>query len=149
MTGWQPAAEARCPAGTDEEVVVPRSGRLHPIQVHRGLKPPEAVLGSLSDLDDETVSIVVSGTDEPLRASVFDPDRLRAVLEGDDVTRTDKGALVLYSRSYGILAVATGPRVAPAQVHCLWGVVRIDNGEAVEVPAADDSQPDWQLLALR
>ena len=121
--------------------------QLHPSQVHRALRPPAALLGSLVDLDDDVASIVVIGTAEVLTVSVIDQRRLGAALARDDLTLTPRGALVLCSPSYQVLAVATGPQVAPAQVHCAWSVVRIDKGEAVEVPAAHDGQPDWQLFA--
>ncbi|MFI5045641.1 MAG: hypothetical protein ACHQIG_01140 [Acidimicrobiia bacterium] len=122
---------------------------LPPSRVHRALQPPEAVLGSVVDVDGDAVSIVVSVTDEVVRARVCDPDRLQTLLGSADVTRTFAGPLVLCSRSYGVLAVATGPEDAPERVVCMWGVVEIgEGGGAVVIPASGEGQPDWQLFVL-
>jgi hypothetical protein len=56
--------------------------------------------------------------------------------------------LVLVNEAYGLLGVATGPLEAPRQLRVQSNVSRIDDGEAVEIPASDDDQPCLQLIAI-
>ena len=56
--------------------------------------------------------------------------------------------LVLVNETYGLLGVATGPLEAPRQLRVQSNVSRIDDGEAVEIPASDEGQPCLQLIAL-
>ena len=75
------------------------------------------------------------------------PDRLAAVLRRADVSLVETAPLVLVSEAYGILGIATGPPEPPAQLRVWSNISRIEDGEAVEIPAVDPEQPDLQLLA--
>jgi hypothetical protein len=74
------------------------------------------------------------------------PDRLAAILGREDVTRIGRDPLVLVSEARCPLALATGPSEAPAKIAIRSNISRLENGEAVEIPSADDAQPSWQLV---
>jgi hypothetical protein len=77
------------------------------------------------------------------------PDRLTAILARGDLTTLGGSPLALVSESRGILGIATGPAEPPQQLRVWSNVSRLEEGEAVEIPAADEEQPSLQLLAAR
>jgi hypothetical protein len=77
------------------------------------------------------------------------PDRLAAVLRRADVSVVETAPLVLVSEAYGVLGIATGPAEPPAQLRVWANISRLEDGEAVEIPAVDEEQPSLQLLAAR
>jgi hypothetical protein len=77
------------------------------------------------------------------------PERLAAVLRRADVSVVETAPLVLVSEAYGVLGIATGPAEPPAQLRVWANISRLEDGEAVEIPAVDEEQPSLQLLAAR
>ena len=75
------------------------------------------------------------------------PDRLTAILARGDLTTFRGSPLALVSESRRILGIATGPAEPPKQLRVLSNVSRLEEGEAVEIPAVDEEQPSLQLLA--
>jgi hypothetical protein len=75
------------------------------------------------------------------------PDRLAAVLRRADVSLIETAPLVLVSEAYGVIGIATGPAEPPPQLRVWSNISRIEDGEAVEIPAVDPDQPNLQLLA--
>jgi hypothetical protein len=94
----------------------------------------EALVDPLSE--HETVALVVAR-----------PKRLAAVLRRSDVVLIETAPLVLVSEAYGVLGIATGPAEPPVQLQVWSNISRLEEGEAVEIPAVDEEQPSLQLLA--
>jgi hypothetical protein len=76
------------------------------------------------------------------------PTRLAAVLRRADISLLETAPLVLLSETYGVLGIATGPAEPPAQLRVWPNISRLEEGEAVEIPAVDEDQPSLQLLAV-
>jgi hypothetical protein len=132
--------DARWPGG--------RPAAVHHVQARRAFRPgggayPGRLISALDGealvarLDDhETVALVVAR-----------PERLATVLRRADVVLIETAPLVLVSEAYGVLGIATGPPEPPAQLRVWPNVSRLEDGEAVEIPAVDEAQPSLQLLA--
>ena len=124
--------------------------RVHHIQARKAFGPAggaypgrliswldgEALVDRLSD--HVSVALVVSR-----------PDRLAAVLRRADISLVETAPLVLVSETYGVLGIATGPPKPPLQLRVWPNISRLEDGEAVEIPAVDEEQPSLQLLAAR
>ncbi|MFY3745571.1 hypothetical protein ACOQFB_16790 [Anaeromyxobacter sp. Red801] len=81
--------------------------------------------------------------------TVPEPDGLREVLGRGDVCRwRGGGALAALSLPYGLLAIAVGPSAAPDRVELNYGVVRVEDAVAVEMPGDAPGQPSWYLFAV-
>lgn len=159
MTVRQPAVRNGANAGIDEEAAVSealdarwpagRPATVHHIQARHAFRPgagaypgrlisalnTEALIDPLSD--HAGVTLVVAR-----------PTRLAAVLQRADISLIETAPLVLLSETYGVLGVATGPAEPPAQLRVWPNISRLEDGEAVEIPAVDEDQPSLQLLAV-
>ncbi len=124
--------------------------RVHHIQARKAFRPGggsypgrliSAVAGEalVARLSDHVRVVLV----------VARPDRLAAVLRRADVSVVETAPLVLVSEAYGVLGIATGPAEPPAQLRVWANISRLEDGEAVEIPAVDEEQPSLQLLAAR
>ena len=137
----------RMPRGSDHPNF--HTGAVHPIQARLAFETDaEAYLGRLIDVRDHVVTLERVSDRNRRTVRVFLASRLSAILQRTDLTRVDGTPLVLVNEAYGVLGVATGPPEAPPQLRVQSSVSRIDDGEAVEIPAPDDDQPSLQLIAL-
>jgi hypothetical protein len=124
--------------------------RVHRIQARRAFRPGGGSYPGrlISSLDGEAL---VARLSDHVRVVlvVARPDRLAAVLRRADVSVVETAPLVLVSEAYGVLGIATGPAEPPAQLRVWANISRLEDGEAVEIPAVDEEQPSLQLLAAR
>lgn len=80
--------------------------------------------------------------------AIAESERLKAALERADVCRWQgKGALAVVSLRYRVLAIAVGPAELPQRVEMNYGVVRLENGVAIEMPSGSPDQPSWYVFA--
>ncbi len=75
-------------------------------------------------------------------------DRLAEVLARPDLCRVQGHPLALVNEHHRVLAVATGPAGPPPRLAVLL-VSRLEDGGVVELLAEDETQPAWQVFALR
>jgi hypothetical protein len=135
------------PAGSDHPNF--HTGAVHPIQAHLAFEiGAEAYLGRLIELRDDIVTLERLSDRNKRTVRALVASRLSSILERSDLTRLDGTPLVLVNEAYGLLGVATGPLEAPRQLRVQSNVSRIDDGEAVEIPAPDEDQPSLQLIAV-
>jgi hypothetical protein len=124
--------------------------RVHHIQARRAFRPGGGSYPGrlISALDGEAL---VARLSDHVRVVlvVARPDRLAAVLRRADVSVVETAPLVLVSEAYGVIGIATGPAEPPAQLRVWANISRLEDGEAVEIPAVDEEQPSLQLLAAR
>ena len=104
-------------------------------------------LGVLLAVDGTTVTLGLLTDEAVYRFVVPEPERLAAVLGRRDLCRLDGRPLVLVNRHYQALGIAVGPPVPPDQLSVCYGVCRIEDGAAVEIPG-NDGQPSWHVFAL-
>jgi hypothetical protein len=127
-----------------------RPAAVHHIQARRAFRPGSGAYAGrlISALDGEALVDRLSNQ-ETVALVVARPERLAAVLRRTDVLLIETAPLVLVSEAYGVLGIATGPAEPPAQLRVWSNISRLEDGEAVEIPALDDDQPSLQLLAAR
>jgi hypothetical protein len=154
----QPAARHGANAGIDEEAfmrerVHPRwpAGRptsIHWIQARLAFESgAESYPARLICVDHGTVLVERVDVRTMTVLVVALPDRLTALLARDDLTMFLGTALAVLSERYGVLGIATGPSELSCELRLRSNVSRLENGETVEIPAVDDTQPSFQLLA--
>ena len=126
------------------------SERVHHIQARKAFRPGGGSYPGrlISALDGEAL---VARLSDHVRVVlvVARPERLAAVLRRADISLIETAPLVLVSEAYGVLAIATGPAAPPPQLRVWANISRLEDGEAVEIPAVDEEQPSLQLLAAR
>jgi hypothetical protein len=124
--------------------------RVHHSQARKAFRPGSGSYAGrlISALDSDAL---VARLSDHVRVAlvVARPERLAAVLRRADVSLIETAPLVLVSEAYGVLAIATGPAVPPAQLRVWSNISLLEDGEAVEIPAVDPEQPSLQLLAAR
>ncbi len=123
---------------------------VHWIQARRAFERASgAYAARIVEHDDATVVVERLSDRTAVTLTVGRPVHLTATLARNDVTRLDGLPLALVSEYFGVLGVATGPADPPPQLRVLSSVSRFEDGETVEIPNVDDSQPSWQLFAVR
>ena len=127
-----------------------RGTGVHHIQARKAFEPGSGAFPArIVEHDDSTVVVERLSDRAAVRLTVGRPVDLAAALARDDVTRLDGSPLALVHEGYGVIGVATGLAEPPAQIRVLSNVSRLENGDAAEIPAVDDTQPSWQLFAVR
>jgi hypothetical protein len=125
-----------------------RHARVHHIQARKAFEPGSgAYPGRLISAVDGAAVVERFADHATVALVVARPERLAAVLRRADVCLIDATPLVLVSETYGVLGIATGPAEPPAQLRVQSNVSRLEDGEAVKIPAVDHEQPSLQLLA--
>jgi hypothetical protein len=159
MTVRQPAARHGANAGIDEEAPVSeqldtrwpaaRPTTVHHIQARHAFRPGAGAYPGrlISALEGE--ALVDRLSDQVgVALVVARPTRLAAVLRRADISLIETAPLVVVSETHGVLGIATGPAEPPAQLRVWPNISRLEDGEAVEIPAVDEDQPSLQLLAV-
>jgi hypothetical protein len=124
--------------------------RVHHIQARRAFRPGGGSYpGRLISAVDAEALVARLSDHVRVVLVVARPDRLAAVLRRADVSVVETAPLVLVSEAYGVLGIATGPVEPPPQLRVWANISRLEDGEAVEIPAVDEEQPSLQLLAAR
>lgn len=123
----------------------------HPIQVRlafgHGEQRPEIAEVVASVGDNVTLRYVHDGV--PRQFLMTDVNRFEAVLRRPDVCRLASGdPLALVNSRCRMLAVAVGPAILPSKLVVNYGVARLENGVAVELPADSPDQPSWHLFVI-
>ncbi len=83
--------------------------------------------------------------DVPLRDGAAFVDALAR----PDISLLHGRPLLLVNIRYELVALAVGPTEAPTRFTVMAHVVRLGEGDAVEIPSRDDTQPSWLLFELR
>jgi hypothetical protein len=159
MTVRQPTARHGANAGIDEEVRMTevldarwprgRPTAVHHIQARHAFRPGGgAYPGRLISAADGEALVDRLSDHINVALIVARPERLAAVLRRADIPLIGTAPLVLVSETHGVLGIATGPAEAPTQLRVWPNVSRVEDGEAVEIPAVDGDQPSLQLLAV-
>ena len=124
--------------------------RVHHTQARKAFRPGGGSYAArLVSAWDRDALVARLSDDVQVALVVARPERLAAVLRRADVSLVETAPLVLVSESYGVLGIATGPPEPPAQLRVWSNISRLEDGEAVEIPAVDPEQPSLQLLAAR
>jgi hypothetical protein len=124
--------------------------RVHHIQARMAFRPGGGSYpGRLVSASDRDALVARLSDDVQVALVVARPDRLAAVLRRADISLVETAPLVLVSEAYGVLGIATGPAEPPPQLRVWSNISRLEDGEAVEIPAVDEDQPSLQLLAAR
>jgi hypothetical protein len=122
---------------------------VHHIQARKAFGPrSDAYLARLRSATNEKVTVERTTDGSAKMLVTASPDRLAAILGREDVTRVGGNPLVLVSEARHLMAIATGPSDAPARIAICSNVSRLENGQAVEIPSPDDTQPSWQLVPV-
>ncbi len=125
--------------------------RPHPIQVRLAFGGDREHAPQLAEIEScEANGVVLRGILDSVarRFTVADPARLQRVLEREDVCRWQgRGALALVNPRYRVLAIAVGPSVLPRRLEVNYGVARLEDGAAVEMPSHSPDQPSWYVLS--
>jgi hypothetical protein len=125
-----------------------RPNSVHHIQARLAFEPGSgAYPARVRDVADAMMTVERIGDAATITLVVRRPDRLATILDRADLTLLSGEPLVLVSERYRVLAVATGPGEPPDCISVSSNVSRLEDGEAVEIPADADDQPSWQLLA--
>jgi hypothetical protein len=123
---------------------------VHWIQARKAFEPGSGAYPARIVAHDDAAFVVERLADRAIIVLLVGrPAALAAALARDDLTRRDGLPLALVHEGFGVLALATGPANAPSRITIGSTVARLEDGEAVEIPAVDDSQPSWQLFAAR
>jgi hypothetical protein len=135
--------------GLDAQWPRGRPTTVHHIQARQAFRPGAGAYPGrlLSALDGEALVDRLSDHTNVIFV-VARPDRLAAVLRRADISLIQSAPLVLVSETHGVLGIATGPAEPPAHLRVWSNVSRLEEGEAVEIPAVDEEQPSLQLLAV-
>jgi hypothetical protein len=105
-----------------------------------------AVLGRVERYDDGVA--VIRGRDGgEIEVRPWPADKFADRLARASLTLLDDLPLVLVHQEYRVLALAFGPSATPDRLEVNTGVVRLQDGNAVEMPGADP-QPSWYLFEL-
>ncbi len=122
---------------------------VHHGQVSRGFTAAAGAFpGRLVGLQGSTASVERAPDGPVATFEVALPDELATALARHDITRLDGAPFALVSPNFGVLGIGTGPASAPRRLRVVF-VSRLEGGHAVEIPAADDDQPSFQLFAVR
>jgi hypothetical protein len=125
-----------------------RGTGIHHVQARLAFGPKGgAYAARLTGVVDGTVLVERLPESPTTALIVARPDRLTSVLARDDLTMIRGAPLALVNEISGVLGIATGPRQLADQLRILSNVSRLEDGEAVEIPAVEDAQPSLQLLA--
>jgi hypothetical protein len=126
------------------------SERVHHIQARKAFRPGGGSYpGRLVSASDGEALVARLSDHVRVVLMVARPERLAAVLRRADISLVETAPLVLVSEAYGVLGIATGPAEPPLQLRVWPNISRLEDGEAVEIPAVDEEQPSLQLLAAR
>lgn len=126
------------------------SERVHHIQARKAFRPGGGSYpGRLVSASDGEALVARLSDHVRVVLMVARPERLAAVLRRADISLVETAPLVLVSEAYGVLGIATGPAEPPPQLRVWPNISRLEDGEAVEIPAVDEEQPSLQLLAAR
>src|SRR4029453_14777120 len=123
---------------------------VHHIQARRAFRPGGGSYPGrlISSLDCEAL---VARLSDHVRVVlvVARPDRLPAGVRRADLLGAERAPLVPVGGASVVLGIAPGPAEPPAQLRVWANISRLEDGEAVEIPAVDEEQPSLQLLAAR
>lgn len=126
-----------------------RSTGVHHIQARKAFEPGSgAYPAQIVEHNDATVVVERLLDRTAVTLAVARPIDFAATLDRDDLARLDSSPLALVHEGLGVLGVATGPAAAPPRIALLSTISRLEDGYAVEIPAADDTQPSWQLFGV-
>ena len=128
----------------------PRSQPIHPIPAQRafGADPDHpAVPGFITSVDGTAV-VAALVTDEQVTLTMDDPAFAAALSRPDLCRDAEKRPLVLVNRHYHLVGIAFGPATPPRHLAVNYGVQRLENGDVMEIPGADD-QPGWLVFRCR
>jgi len=135
---------------TSNEPAPPVPRRAHPTQVRLafGGDPDQpAAPAVLLARQDGVATLGILRDHVVRRFRVGEVARLAAVLARPDLCRLGGRPLVLVNPRYRVMAIAVGPPVPPDHVEINYGVSRLEDGAAVEMPGVD-GQPSWHVFGV-
>jgi len=94
---------------------------------------------------DRATLRMLDGTERA--ATIAAGDAFAAALQRPDLTKIrGEHPLLMVNVRRRLIALAFGPAEPPDQIRMLASVVRLEEGSAVEIPSADETQPSWLLF---
>jgi hypothetical protein len=125
-----------------------RPTHVHHIQARKAFGPDGgAYVGRLVAYENSTALVERVPRGPVDTFVVARADDFATTLTRDDLTQLDGAPLVLVNATYNVLGIATGPATPPERLSLIL-VTRLEGGHAVEIPAADPEQPNWQLFVI-
>ena len=79
-------------------------------------------------------------------ATIVDAEAFAAALQRADLTKVKEHPFLFVNPKRQLIALAFGPPQPPDKIRKLPTVARLEAGSAVEIPAADSTQPSWLLF---
>jgi len=134
--------ERTCPVPSRDQIQP-----IHPIAARLAFgKDPDhpAIPGTIIGADAD--GIVVALRNGTWVGVASDDPRLSVAFQREDLCRyKGRELVVLVSSHYGLIGLAVGPAEPPRRLAVNYGIVRLENGGAVEIPG-ESPQPSWLLF---